>query len=282
MAKLRWIAWKHNKQRVYIMEDTKVIETPSVEPVKTVGLYEEPRKNKEGEWIGSTWTGSLAALKPDQLDQLFDTDNIHAVMQEVIRFTYDGTSVDEKLIESNNAGWILNPKGSQVEALNIGSFDPKGLKRAVKAIDLEHRKITKDKDGNVSVWREAKDSDGKPIIVWNSKTGETENKMEWSKDGKTLFSAKDMTNCYNFVIHANGMLNLEPQYDVEQRKFVAEGGRTVTLKKNKKSMTRTLQKPTKGKKKTTIKGYEFTAEELENLVANAQSRGELGEQQDNQ
>jgi len=257
---------------------TKEQETPSV--IEKSTLDKTPIKNNDGEEIGGIFTGKLSVLTLEKLENQFDLDNIHPVMRELLRFEYDGKSVDDDVLneEKNNAGWILNPTNEQGLAINLGSitWEPKAYKKAAHAIDLEHRKITKDDDGNVAVYREKKDQDGKPIPYWNSKTKELENRMEWTSQGKVLFTARNKTDIYNFVIHVNTMLDLEPQFDKERQRFIAGGGRTVTVVERKQQMVQTLQKPTTGPKTTRISGREFTRATLETLVANAEERGELG------
>jgi len=257
---------------------TETKETTSEVVVKTesdVTLREHRKENSKGELVSSRYTGQLSSLSSEKLGTALDLDNINEVGRSILMGVYNDSKFDENIAKKHNCEWIMSPNKEQIDALELAVWTPMAVKKQFAAIDLEHRKVTPDDKELVSTYVVRKDKNGKSIMKWDSdKRMEVESCM-WTKDGAKLFKSVDLSNVYNFVIHVNSLLDLEPLFDKKQHRFIAEGGRTVDAHIGRNKMVRTLVKPQSGSKKKVICNKEFSDAELERLVNAAEEHGLL-------
>jgi len=258
---------------------TKTKETTSKVVVKTesdVTLREHRKENSKGELVSSRYTGQLSSLSKDKLGTALDLDNIGEVGRSIFMGVYDDSKFEESVAKKHNCEWIRTPATEeQVDALELAVWTPMAVKKQFAAIDLEHRKVTPDDKELVSTYVVRKDKNGKPIMKWDSKARMEVESYMWTSDGAKLFKSVDLSNVYNFVIHVNSLLDLEPLFDKKQQRFIAEGGRTVDAHIGRNKMVRTLVKPQSGSKKKVICNKEFSDAELERLVNAAEEHGLL-------
>tara|TARA_R100001015_G_C4624956_1_gene183288 strand:- start:1101 stop:1880 length:780 start_codon:yes stop_codon:yes gene_type:complete len=241
--------------------------------VRKAELFFDPKLNSNGEASGDglgLHTASLRGLEKDTLTKALNGAKINnVVMREV---TYKWHNPDHKMkldiLASKGAEWIADPTPeSQAEAVKEVKLIPNNYRNAAKIMDLEHRKITPDADGNVAELVDLLDKNKNQVI--DPKTGQP--KQVWNKAGKTLFSSKEREAFFNLAHRCIELMpELEGQHGELREDFIAEGGRTVTTKVTKGSMVQTLVKPRKGAapaKSFDIQGTEYSSAELERLAA---------------
>lgn len=219
------------------------------------------RSEKSGEWKADVFEASLKDLKPDDLGNLFDWVKLPQIMQELVMHWYDGKEINPAVVQSVNADWMLNPTDEQ-NAFLISDpvFVPAVWKKLANDLDLEHRKVTPDDKGNVSVLEPT----GK--MLWDE-NGKEYQQMRWSKDGQRLFAASEKSSIYNFVFRGVDTMKLEPKYAANIKKAVGEGYRTVQQRKSSNKLTSVMVKAQKQGKTKTVAGHEVTNEQIEAAVA---------------
>ncbi len=208
---------------------------------------------KDGKQTGEVIRAALPNISDEDLGNLFDQNSITPEAQYVIRTWHNNCEMDEAAPE-----WMKNPTPEQNESLQSVPLDARLYKKAMSAIDLEHRKVTKDK-GKVAtlvVTGYTYDSNGKKVEVKN-----------WTKDGKKLFSAQNKTDIYNFAIRAAATLNHEEQYADNVKQRIKRGFRTIEQRESKSKFVTTMLRPQDAKKKTirTTGGREVDQETLNRI-----------------
>ncbi len=210
-------------------------------------------KNKEEKQTGEIIRAALSNLSIEDLGNLFDQSSVIPEAQYVIRTWHNNCEMDEAAPE-----WMKNPNADQNLVLVSAPLDARLYKKAMAAIDLEHRKVT-EKDGKVAqlvVTGHTYDDNGKKVPV-----------KKWNKDGKVLFSAQNKTDIYNFAIRAAATLNHEEQYADNVKERIKRGFRTIEQRENKSKFVTTMLRPQDKKKKTirTTSGREIDQETLNRI-----------------
>jgi len=213
-----------------------------------------PIINKEGKQTGEIIRAALPNISDEDLGNLFDQNSITPEAQYVIRTWHNNCEMDEAAPE-----WMKSPTPEQNESLQSVPLDARLYKKAMSAIDLENRKVTKDKDGKVAtleVTGHTYDSNGKKVEVRN-----------WTKDGKKLFSAQNKTDIYNFAIRAAATLSHEEQYADNVKQRIKRGFRTIEQRESKSKFVTTMLRFQDAKKKTirTTGGREIDQETLNRI-----------------
>lgn len=218
-------------------------------------------KNNDGEQVGTILEAGFQSVKVEILDNLFDSCKLEDAAKSVLLFWYYGDS--EHLVKSWMLGAIDANEGTedQVESLTAPTFQPALYKKQFGFIDLEHRKVTPDKDGKVS---EYKDTGRKK---WDAEKKEEVPVFAWTADGDPLFSSKQRKLVNNFVHRAISSLDLEPEYADGIKKAIGGGFRTISQSRNdaRGVLVHKMVQPDKikGKKKThSVAGRELSTEQL--------------------
>jgi len=237
-------------------------------PEVAATLNNNAKHNDNGEWTASEWTVSLFSLSEDELEDQLDANNIPPIACDLIRSWAGKMDLnDSKVIPD----WMRNPAaGSQEESLEVvTTLDGLSFKKAFKAIDLEHRKVT-EKDGKVAELVELQDQ-----FVYDYKLNKLVPKKAWTKDGAPLFEKRAaFDDIYNLGIRAvRQMKGIEDQFDSNTKQARSEGYITIVQKKNKKKMVTTMLKPKEIKKHTTtVSGKEYTSDQLAAAVKLLESK----------
>ena len=227
-------------------------------PEVAATLNNNAKHNDNGEWTSSEWTVSLFSLSKDELEDQLDANNIPPIACDIIRSWAGKMDLnDSKVIPE----WMRNPAaGSQEESLGVvTTLDGLSFKKAFKAIDLEHRKVT-EKDGKVAKLVDLEDQ-----FVYDYKLNKLVPKKAWTKDGAPLFDKRTaFDDIYNLGIRAvRQMKGIEDEFDANTKQARSEGYITIVQKKNKKKMVTTMLKPKEIKKHTTtVSGKEYTSDQL--------------------
>ena len=251
-----------------------------------VGLDYKPVIGSDGKetQTGSYLVSLLGIEDRKLLKKVMDETKVPVVARELIYSWLDASyELNEKAVPS----WFLNPVddtelGGREQTPCITSaptFRPQDWRKRFKAIDLEHRKVTPDDDGNVSQYVQ-KFKDGEAVTRYDAQTGELEEVWEWSKSGRTLFNNAALKAMYNFVIRHIAMQDhTEGSFREAEERFIAKGGRTVEVKLNTKKLVKTMFTPLEqksGKKIKVADGLELTVEEIESLAAQGKIMIEQG------
>ena len=237
---------------------TNTMQKTAKKPEVAATLNNNAKNNDNGEWTSSEWTVSLFSLSEDELEDQLDANNIPPIACDIIRSWAGKMDLnDSKVIPE----WMRNPAaGSQEESLEVvTTLDGLSFKKAFKAIDLEHRKVT-EKDGKVAKLVELEDQ-----FVYDYKLNKLVPKKAWTKDGAPLFDKRTaFDDIYNLGIRAvRQMKGIEDQFDANTKQARSEGYITIVQKKNKKKMVTTMLKPKEIKKHTTtVGGKEYTSDQL--------------------
>ena len=229
---------------------TKTKET--AEKANQAQLSTRDDRNKDGEWIATTWEGSLMSLKVDQIESLLDHTVIPKDICELILNWRDGREM------VNVPKSFTNPTDEMLAIIAAPPvFQPQAWKKMLSDLDLAHRKVTPDKNGKVA---EQEDT-GETRYDYELKKEVPV--MRWNKNGEKRWSAKDKSNLHNFVHRGVSMLNLEPQCAENVEEMVKQGFRTVMQRQTKGSFISKMVKPAEVKSSSvTIDGDEMTKDEL--------------------
>ena len=217
-------------------------------------------KNNDGEQVGTILEAAFQSVKVETLENLFDSCKLEEDAQAVLNYWYYGDS--EHLVKSWMLGAINANEGSdeQVESLTAPTFQPAMYKKQFGLIDLEHRKVTPDADGNVSEYKDT----GR--TKWDAEKKEEVPVFAWTADGERLFSAKQRKLVNNFVHRAISSLDLEPEYAAGISTAVKDGFRSISQNRMDArgvlvhKMVKTDK--IKGKKTHSVAGRELSTEQL--------------------
>ena len=214
----------------------------------------ENEKTQEKE--RTIFRANLSHVTPDQMNTQFNESRIPLAASETIRQWSDPSHE----LSEECPTWMQSPETrDQIDSLIVSPFEPASYRKAFKVIDLEHRKVTPDADGNVATEIPVIDQDGSEQV---NKDGTT--KMRWNNEGKKLFVANDLSNLFNFVKRLCALMDLEPEYRKQEELFIQQGGTTIQLNFGKAKLVKTMvkERTIKGKKKKLSDGKEYTDEEI--------------------
>jgi len=212
--------------------------------------------DKTKEKTGDIFRADLNQVTTVEINTQFKESKIPLPASEIIRQWADPS---HELSEECPV-WMRSPETrDQADSLIVARFEPNLYRKAFKAIDLEHRKITTDADGKVAIEIPVLDQGGNEQVNSDGTT-----KMRWNNDGQKLFVANDLSNLFNFVKRLAALMDLEPMYSEKRDLFIQQGGTTVQLNFGKTKLVQTMvkERTIKGKKKKLSDGKEYTDEEI--------------------